>query len=608
MLCAIVLVLHLLALVAAKYLEISSDLGTYYLQASDGRYILTDDISKAYGNFTVDFRIHGVEELGVARDNRVLDGAFYSLDVTKATGFFRGEYLILSNEHFSWYVCPDPVTASGDWLLYIKDDRFNYTDFISSTEDGASETGSSDISSFTDISSHTDISSTTEETSTVESSIDNGGLGEESSTTDESTDIVVGGDTSTDRLVEPTDVTSPDGALLFTDPLETIETPAIDTPQQELGDTSTANAEPLPVDDTTTVVDTPLVDSSTPTAADGEADNSPAEIVLAIESALRFLRNKRAEPDVYYAVNYDQCYPISVLLVDEPVCVSDDCSSSSCATLCVMASCTGSPCFPEICTTLCPGDSCPTVCSKTLCADSASCPAPSCTTECPKGCLTVCPTQSCSSGALLCPPASCTTQCPGECDVICNASCSGSACSCVTSCDSGCSGTSCPCTGPLCPGGGNEGGGDCTTCGGEPKTRCSGLRCQGCTTCDKTVTFPGCPTCVHTFTDFVITCPSATTITISTCPNVNQCSPKVLSLSPGTHTLSGTAVVAVKSNIVLTIKAAGATGTAGSGSGTSGSGGSGSSTRSSTTGNSGGSTKDLVGTFFGALAFVILMW
>lgn len=61
---------------------------------------------------------------------------------------------------------------------------------------------------------------------------------------------------------------------------------------------------------------------------------------------------------------------------------------------------------------------------------------------------------------------------------------------------------------------------------------------------------PGCPTCVQTVIDYVFTCPSSTTITISTCPNVNICSATVLLLPPGTHTITGRAVVPATSGSI----------------------------------------------------------
>lgn len=69
---------------------------------------------------------------------------------------------------------------------------------------------------------------------------------------------------------------------------------------------------------------------------------------------------------------------------------------------------------------------------------------------------------------------------------------------------------------------------------------------------------PGCPTCVQTVNDYVFTCPSSTTITISTCPNVNICSATVLLLPPGTHSITGRAVVpATSGSITVTRSASG---------------------------------------------------
>lgn len=608
--------LQLLAVAAAKYIEVLSGLGTYYLQASEGRYILTDDIKKAYGNFSVNGRVQGVDELGVTRDNRVLDGGFYTLLVGLAAGFFRGEYIILNDDYWSWYVCQDPVTPSGDWLLYIKDSRFNYSDYSSvrtallsdemSTSDMGVVSSSLDLitsSDVTGLSSSEDLGGSSSDTVGVSSSED---LGVPSS---------LGGPGS--DVSPPTALGSPSTDIVDTNTESSTGEANTDTGTGIVPESSTSTEQiPAESPDTAANIGTPQGGDTAAQVPSAEEAPTTAEISLAIETALRLLlKEKREEP--FYPVNYDQCYEVSLLLVDEPLCVGSDCGkSSNCSTQCSMFSCSGSPCYPEICTTRCPGNSCPTVCSKTLCEDNASCPPDICTSTCGKDCLTICPLK-CSSGAL-CTQGSCTTKCVGDCDVICEAGCTGSACSrCTTSCGTDCSGTSCPCTGPLCPGGQLKG--NCTTCGGDTPggnspgggspgggtVKCTGLSCKPCTTCDKTVVFPGCPTCVYTFTDFVFTCPSVTTLTISTCTKTSICSAKVVTFSPGTHTISGTAVVPVKTDISLTIRAGGNTGTGTSkASGTSGSsGGSG-----STTAGSGGSTKGLVGTFIGALGLFILLW
>lgn len=66
----------------------------------------------------------------------------------------------------------------------------------------------------------------------------------------------------------------------------------------------------------------------------------------------------------------------------------------------------------------------------------------------------------------------------------------------------------------------------------------------------------GCPTCVQTVIDYVFTCPSSTTITISTCPQVNVCSPTVLLFPPGTHSITGRAVVPVTSGSITVTRSA----------------------------------------------------
>lgn len=600
--------LQLLALAAAKCIEIQVDQITYYLQASDGRYILTDDINKAYGDFSVENgRIHGVGELGATRDNRVLDGAFYSLDVTKSGGFYRGDFLFLADKHYSWYVCQDPVTSSGDWLLYIYDDRFSFSDYLHATDIISIDDGSTILDVETDISSPVgilDTSSVKGDSSTVieDTTLSVPGTFRGASTISEDTPPAVG-DTST--------VVAGDTVIVDTStPILDTSTPIVDTntPGGEVRESSTAPEQIPGNPDTVQGVETSAAEVPTPIA----------DVTLSIETALRRLLKERE--DLFYPVDYNQCIAVYLLLVDKPDCLGTACETPTCTTQCLQSSCTGDPCYHKICVTNCPGQSCSTECSQSLCAKGASCPPDICNTKCPEKCLTICPTVTCIGG---CPPPKCTTQCVGKCDLICPVTCTDSNCGgCTTSCPSDCSGTSCPCTGPLCPGGvdggtctgtscpGKVDGGTCTgpSCPGKVDgSTCTGLACKACTTCDKTVIYRGCPSCVYTFTDYVFTCPSLTTIVISTCTKTSVCSPKTVTFSPGTHTVSGTCVVPVKTDISLTIKAAAASGSGAKTTGSAGSsGGSGSS--GSTTGASGGSAKSLMGTLIGAIGLFMLLW
>lgn len=115
----------------------------------------------------------------------------------------------------------------------------------------------------------------------------------------------------------------------------------------------------------------------------------------------------------------------------------------------------------------------------------------------------------------------------------------------------------------------------------------------------------GCPTCFQTVIDYVFTCPSSTTITISTCPQVNVCSQTVLLLPPGTHSITGRAVVPVTSgSITVTRSASGSSATS---SARSSSGSSRPLTGSLTTFNGAVKEGTLVGPLLGLLVYILVL-
>lgn len=123
---------------------------------------------------------------------------------------------------------------------------------------------------------------------------------------------------------------------------------------------------------------------------------------------------------------------------------------------------------------------------------------------------------------------------------------------------------------------------------------------------------PGCPTCVKTVINWVITCPSATTITISTCPQVNVCSPTVLLLPPGTHSFTGRAVVPATSGSITvtksptgTAKVSGTAKTSGTSRAAGSSGASG--TGSLTAFNGAVEKRSFIGSVFGLLIFLFML-
>jgi len=90
-------------------------------------------------------------------------------------------------------------------------------------------------------------------------------------------------------------------------------------------------------------------------------------------------------------------------------------------------------------------------------------------------------------------------------------------------------------------------------------------------------------------------------MTISTCSEVSKCSPKTLTFSPGTYTITGTAAVPIHSDVVVTKAAAG---TAASSRST----GVASSSTGATTNFSGEGARNLVSTLIGAMGLILLMW
>ena len=629
-----------LGLVAGAYIEVNLETGGYYLASKDGYYYLVDKKGDAF----TDFLLENSELSGNGiwgRDpvtEKVTDGSTQLEIVGYPVPNLMKQLLFPLNGNYSFYACQDPGSTSGEWELYVRDQE----------DEGLPFSDTSDI--LTDGETISDISDTLSDISDT-SSDDLGGINTETdiSTTETGNESIIDTGLDTDTLINGggeslinTDTVVDGGQDTLTDGLiDTNTDQAIDTNTDQVIDTNTdqvaidTNTDQVVIDTNTDQV---AIDTNTvavnPDNTDGlEETTTAANDVLVTEEPVasaikRFRRVRRrrtlkeqSKRDAIFKINYDMCFYVTLVLVDDGGCSASDCTPS-CTTMCAIASCLpGSEC-PEMCYTNCPNDSCTTGCTKSLCNESGSCSSGACTTKCPPTCFTSCRPVTCTG----CKPV-CETFCVNDpCVTVCEAGCTTSGCSAScsiscpcsgSSCPGVCSGTDCPkldpptCTGTSCP---KVGTGTCTgtRCPNVGPGTCTGLTCKKCTTCDQTVVFKGCPTCVHTFTDFVITCPSATTITISTCPNVNQCSPKILSLSPGTHTLSGTAVVPLKSDIVLTIKAAAATATGGTGGtgGTksSGSGGSGNTSKGSTTGNSGGSQKDLVGTFFAAMAFFVLLW
>lgn len=584
----------------------------FFLVSLANSYGITLDKKDAYSGF--EFRDGTMETpsgVWAAReDGRVVTGSppillgmFYGMDgpVVYPNGGDGGLF----------YICWDSGSVGEDqdaYLYYLTDDYWD--DVLSGWE---SETGTGvdsvsgtlfDGSSETDVGTDTDIVDTDTDMGTDTDIVDTDtDIGTDTDVIDTdvdmNTDVIdtdLGGGINTDiddggvntdviDIID-TDVGGPD--VTDDGPAQTVEEPGVETPPP-----ADAPPEDAPPEDAPPVETPP--DAVDPESPPQDALITEAPLVRRHLNRIQRVRLHKRESSVggpFVRVLRDECVLVNIELVgDDDTCSGPSCES--CETTCTGAPCEdNASCPPETCVTLCPDKKCSEVCETSSCADNALCPPPSCTTKCPDDdCFTIWGTTTCDSRAL-CPAPSWTVLCPDKCLKVCQG-CSSDGCvpQCSTTCPSPCSGTTCPCTGTTCP---------CTgpncPCTGTKCGRCTGTNCGKCTTCDKTIIYRGCPLCVYTFTDFVFTCPSATTITISTCTQ-NKCAAKTMSFSLGTHTIGGTAVIPIKSSFSLILRATA------SGRSTSATG-----TRSSTSSGNDASQNGLVGTFLGALALCLLVW